>query len=400
MIISGDRIITGDGAAPIEMGALLLKEGNIQETGTFKELTEKYREEEVHSYPGCTLLPGLIDMHTHIGYYYDMPEEYGENQMLRALWIQKRMEETIRAGVTTIRDVASADNIGITLKKARQRKYISAPAVYTSLKGICMTGGHGSGMTGAVTEADGAEEIRKAVRSNIKGGADWIKVLTSEGFRGVEYSQEELDTLVDETHRLGRKAAAHAGYGPSIEMCIRAGCDTIEHGTYLTGEQAIRMRERNQVWVPTIYAFFYVDSMLSGGNSMDETLMENRRYVSEAVRRYKESFRMLYDTGVCIAAGTDTDCLGVSEASPVAKECACMTECGITPLEAITCATYNGAKALGLGDELGLLKQGYRADLLVVRGNPAEDIAALEQVAAVYQEGEGRYESESAYICP
>lgn len=394
MIITADRVIPGDGQEPLKGNGLLIEHGRITKIGPAEELMREYPHEEVQSYPGCSLLPGLIDLHTHIGYYYGENPEYEDNLMLRAYWIQKRMQKTLEAGVTTIRDVSSADNIGLTLKKACDMGFIQAPRIYTCLQGICMTGGHGYGMTGAVVEADGPLEIQKAVRQQIRDGADWIKVLTSEGYRGEEYSLEELEILVAEAHRLGRKVAAHAGYGPSLDMCIQAGCDSIEHGTHLTLEQAALMRDTGKTWVPTMYAFFYVKDMLEKGGCTEGTLKENSRYVFDAVEAYRSSFRNLYHSGVCVAAGTDTDCLNAPEASPVAKECACMTECGITPLEAITCASWNGAKTLGMGEELGLLKAGYLADILVTEGNPAEDITALEKVEAVYQGGKRSYQKQ------
>lgn len=192
-----------------------------------------------------------------------------------------------------------------------------------------MTGGHGYGMTGAVEEVDGVEEIRKAVRRNIRDGADCIKLLDSEAYRGEEFNQEELDAAVEEAHRFGCKVAAHAGYGPSIDMCIQAGCDSIEHGTHLSVEQAERMRDNGQTWVPTIYVFHYAYELVQKAMT-DESLSSNRDYLKDTVETYRDQFKKLYDTGVLVATGTDTDACSHPKASPVARECAYMVQYGIS----------------------------------------------------------------------
>lgn len=387
MIICADNVITGDSKTVIRYGGILVKEKKVLAVGKAEHLRQKYPEETVSEYSGCTLMPGLIDMHVHIGYYYGDPnaKEYGENLMLRAYYVGQRMEDTLRTGVTTVRDLSSADHIATTLKKAAKMGLIRAPRILTSLKGLCMTGGHGADMTGAVTEVDGTLEVRKAVRENLKNGADCIKVLTSEGYRGEEFSQEELDAAVSEAHRFGKMVSAHAGYGNSIPMCIDAGCDTIEHGTHLTAGQAEKMKENHQTWIPTMYVFHYVNGLLGEGSCEDELMQQNREYIRDAVEAYQAHFKELYDTGVLVAAGTDTDALNHPEASPVARECELMVRYGLTPVEAAGCATGNAGDALGMN--IGRLKEGYLADLLVVEGDVSEDITALRSPCAVYQEG-------------
>lgn len=389
MIVTADRVITGDGVTVIENGSVVLEGQKILAVGPTAQLKERYPGEEETVYEGCTLMPGMIDLHTHIGYYYGRPQEreFEENPMLHAYFVQKRMEETLKAGVTTIRDVSSANGIGVTLKKAASYGYIKAPRILTSLQGICMTGGHGYNMKGAVIEADGVEEVRKAVRRDIRDGADCIKILTSEAYRGEEFSKEEIQAAVKEAHRFGKRIAAHAGYGTSIGDCIDAGCDTIEHGTHLTVMQAEQMKAADQTWVPTIYVFNAAYNAVCQAGCEDELLNDNRAYLKDTVDTYRENFETLYRTGVRVATGTDTDCLNVDEASPVAGECAFFVEYGMPPVRAIECATANGAYALGLGDTLGQLKENYTADMIAVKGNPAEDITALCHVEAVYQAG-------------
>ena len=397
MIIAADRVITGDGSTVLENAAVAVEGKKILALGTAEELTERFPGQELVTLDGCTLLPGMVDMHTHIAYGGgESPDGTDENKLIKTLFAGRRMENTLKAGVTTIRDVASPDGIVPALKKAAAAGYIRSPRILTSLRGLCITGGHGWNMTASVYEVDGVEEVRRAVRLNIRNGADCIKLLDSEGYRGEEFNQEELNAAVAEAHRFGVRVAAHAGYDPSMEMCINAGCDSIEHGTHLTVEQALRMKENDQTWVPTIYVFNYVYDQVKAkqGGSMEA----HADYLEDSVSAYRDNFKKLYDTGVRVATGTDTDCCDHPQASPVALECRYMVDCGITPLQAIGAATWNGALALGLGDKLGLLKEGYLADLVAVRGDAAQDIDSLTRVVSVWQEGTCVYESESAHL--
>lgn len=392
MIICADRILAGDRSTVIENGAVCVRDGSVRMADKAEGVLAAFPGEPVDRYPGKTLMPGMIDLHVHLACAAEPAYMAGDDAVsLRALYAAGRMADTLAAGVTTVRDACSADGIGTALKRAAADGYIKAPRIFACLQGICMTGGHGSTGTiaGSVIEADGANEIRKAVRLNLKRGADCIKVLTSEGYRGQELSQEELDAAVEEAHRFGVKIAAHAGYGDAIEMCLRAGFDSIEHGTHLTAEQAAYMRDHDMTWVPTVLVFNYVyEQIRSGRAAMDESMRKKQEtYLADCVETYAKNVRALYDTGVRVATGTDTDCAGYKGASPVAEECAWLVRCGLTPLEAVECATKNGADYLGLGGSLGQVREGYMADLILVGGNPAEEIGALKNVAAVYQSG-------------
>jgi len=387
MIITADYIVTGDGKTVLENAAVRVENGRIAALSSAEELTAKYPDEPVQAYPGCTLMPGMIDMHVHIGFVAGRPDQHNFDQYraMQGFFVGKRMADTLKNGVTTIRDVSSPDHVGISIPKARAAGYIQAPRVITCGDGICMTGGHGSGFGIGVIESDGPIEVRKAVRKNIRAGATCIKILTSEGWRGLEMTQEEIDAAVDEAHRLGVRIAAHAGYGPSIEMCISAGCDTIEHGTHLTAEQALYMKEHDQTWVPTIYVFENsIPTAKAHGVPDSHPIMQ---YYYDAHRCYESDFKRLYDVGVRVACGTDTDCDNLPEASPVATECEWMVRYGLTPLQAIECATKNGGEALGMGESLGLIKENYLADIIAVKGKPHEDIVALHNIEAVYQDG-------------
>ncbi len=388
MIVKADRVIVGDGKSVLEGAAVCVQDGRIAAVGIPQELRSQFPLEDVIEFPGASLLPGLIDMHVHIGYFgeRDDASEFEKNSDLAALFAVDSMKKTLEAGVTTVRDVSSARGIAQTLRRAEQKGLAVIPRIITCGQGICMTGGHGWTMTGAVCECDGEWEIRKAIRRQLRDGADWIKVLTSEAYRGQELTQPELDAAVDECHRMGCKVAVHAGYIPSVEMAIKAGFDTIEHGTYLTAEQAHEMREKGIAWTPTIVAFSYIRDVMRNAAGEQESGLD-LGYIGEASDIYERNFKALYDTGVTVVTGTD-QVLGGAPVSPVARECQYMVDYGITPLEAIACATRNCAEVLGMGDELGQVRENYLADLIAVDGDPSKDILALKNVRAVILKGE------------
>lgn len=386
MILSADRLIFGDSKQNPEQKALLVQDGLIKEIGDFEALCAKYPGEPVERYPGCTIMPGMIDMHIHMAVDgAEDAEQYSD--YMWALSGANMMQKTIEAGVTTVRDVSSRDNLSLSLRRAGERGYVNVPRIITCNLGICMTGGHGASLGSIVRECDGEWEIRKGIRAQFKKGADWIKVLTSEGYRGEEYKQEELDAAVDECHRMGRLVAAHAGYVPSTSMCVKAGFDTIEHGTYLTVDEAKLMKQQGQTWVPTIIAFSYIADHLATSARYSKNV-----YIPKAAQVYKENFKKLYDTGVNTACGTDQMLKGAS-VCPVWGECDYMVKYGISELQAIECATKNGAIALKMDDRLGQIKEGFIADLIVVSGDPSADIACLKQVSATYIGGECRFKA-------
>lgn len=384
MILYPDRILIGNNTVAPKDAAVFISHGKIIAVDNINALMCQHPQELVQRMPGQTLLPGLIDAHTHIG-FDGQPKVAQFDDYLWALYAYSRLSQTLKNGITTIRDVSSRDGLALSLKKAASWGFIQdIPRILACNNGIAMTGGHGVDTYQQVVECDGEWEIRKAVRTQIKKGADWVKVLTSEGWRGQELTQEELNIAVAESHRLCRPVAIHAGYTPSIEMSILAGCDTIEHGTYLTAEQAQVMKNRGISWIPTLYVCFTAAKLIREGISHFSPDVQN--YLLRAEKIYLENFRALYDVGLNVACGTDMEFEG-EEPCPVADEAACMVQCGLTPLQAIEAATKNGAAALGLAGVTGQIKAGLSADLLVVYGEPDIDISCLKNVSAVFLAG-------------
>lgn len=392
MILCADKIFVGNKTDVIEQGAVLVRDGRIAAVGLEKDLIAAHGSEELTRYPGASIIPGMIDLHVHIGYPFNKSyanDVTGESK--RALFAAHRLTQTLSKGVTTVRDVGSADALALAVKEVVADGFLQAPRICTAMKALCMTGGHGyDAMKGGVYEVDGVDEVVKAVRTNLKHGADWIKILTSEGYRGEEFNQTELNAIVAEAKRFGMKVSAHAGYGNSIQMCIDAGADTIEHGTHLTLEQARTMAQNGQSWVPTVMVFnFSYDTLCKhNGGNLPVFLLRQKQYLEQCVHAYQDNLRALYDTGVRVGIGTDTDCTGYESASPVAQEGEYLARCGLQPMEILECATKNGAEILGMGDELGQVRENYIADLVVLDGDPSVSPSHLDNVKAVYQSGE------------
>ncbi|MGG4493801.1 amidohydrolase family protein [Brevibacillus reuszeri] len=390
-----DRVIIGDGEQIIDQGAVVVDEqGKIVSIGLQGELLHIFPQAEVIRYDDCTILPGLIDLHVHIGYWWSKPDMAQYNDGMIALMAAKNLQEALSLGVTTIRDVAGPDGLCRTLKTAWKKKYITSPRIFDVNQGIIMTGGHGWQLKGGMREANGPWEVRTAIREQVKAGADWIKLMTSDRTPTPEFTQEELDAAVDESHRLGKPCCVHASLQPAIQMAIDAGFDTIEHATFMTVEQAKQMAKKDIVWVPTMITFFQIanycrkalEQAQKTESFVHEHLKQQAVFFIESQKAYSENFARLMETGVKIATGTDIVLEGFP-ITPVADEIGLMVELGMKPIKAIQAGTQNAAEVFGQGQRFGTLQPGCHADLIVVKGNPLDDITALKSVMEVFQEG-------------
>lgn len=399
MIIAVDKIITGDGLTVLNNTAVLIDEkGIISKIGNLEQLKASYPDEMVKEYKGSTLLPGLIDMHVHIGYWWSKPDFSEYNDFMIAYMSLKNAHDAFASGVTTIRDVASPEHLCRSMNMAANKGFIQIPRIINSGVGLCMTGGHGWPLKGGIKEANSPWELRAAIREQIKNGAQWVKLMASHRTDTPEFTQEELNAAVDECHRVGVKICVHAGTQPSIQMCIDAGFDTIEHGTYLTVEQAQQMKEKNIVWVPTIIAYTFIyeyfkaklEKEVNDYSAFDDIEMNDYGYFKKAADAYRDNFAKLIKTGVKTVAGTDMVIDG-APVTPVARELKYMVDYGMEPLEAVKAATSSCAEVLGLSDKVGQVKEGLIADLLLVEGDPLKDISCISKVIEVYYGGESVY---------
>lgn len=393
MIITAKTLITGDGKTALENGAVCFENDRIIETGPSDLLRSKYSGHEFIDYGEATILPGLIDMHVHLGYFLVRADAELYDDYLVAYQALNNAQRALFSGVTTARDVFGRSGVCRQLLLAAKKGFLRAPRIIYCNRALCITGGIDWKSGGCTVQVDGEEEIVKAVRTEIREGAEWIKMMTSWRTPGVaEFNQAEMNAAVNECHRLGKKIAAHSSIQPSLEMCIEAGFDTIEHGTDLTLEQAKRMADKGIAWVPTMFVHKITFENLvkkidaSGYESLTDREKQTHKLYERCVRTYKDNFLALAGTGVTVLAGTDIVFEG-GDAAPVADELKCMTDLGFDNLRAIAAATSSSAKVLGLEGEIGCLKTGAKADILVARGNALKDIGALREVEAVYFDG-------------
>lgn len=405
MIICAKYLMTGDGKTVLNDKAVLTgSDGKIAKIGTKEELVKEYPEEEVKDYGDATLLPGLCDMHVHLGYYYSQPDSFNYSPELIELYALQHAQAAFERGITSVRDMCSKHGICKSLQMAAEKGFITVPRITQVDAGMCMTGGHG---WDEVEQVDGPWEIRKEIRKQARDGAQWIKILTTHRSHIPEFTQEELDAAVDEAHRRGIKIGVHAGTNPGIQMCIDAGFDTIEHATFMTVDHAKQMAEKGIAWTPTIMAYTLLYDICkenlekNAGKPVNDPVMQKEmndyQYFEPAYKAYRDNFKAFYDTGVTVIAGTDMVMYG-SPLLPLPRELQYMVEYGITPVQAIQTATSNPAKVLGVENERGLVKEGLDADLLVVGGDLSKDITRLNDVKLVTLGGKRVFEDGIRYV--
>lgn len=406
MIICTKYLITGDGKTVLEDKAVLTdKLGKIKKISSKEDLISNFPDEEVKDFGNATLLPGLCDMHVHLGYYFSQPDTFNYNDQLITMFSIQHAQSAFERGITSVRDMTSARKLCSTMKLAAEKGFLVLPRITHVDNGMCMTGGHG--YDDDIAQVDGPWEIRKEIRRQVRDGAEWVKILTTHRSHIPEFTQEELDAAVDECHRRGIKCGVHAGTHPGIQMCIDAGFDTIEHGTFLTVEQAEQMAKNGQAWTPTIMAYTYLYEVCKetlekykdapANDIVMQKELANYEYFEPAYKAYRDNFKKLYDTGVTVLAGTDMVMYG-SPLLPIHRELQYMVEYGITPVQAIQTATENPAKVLGVSDLRGLVKEGLDADLLVVEGNLSEDITCINNVKFVALGGKKVFEDGVRFV--
>lgn len=345
-----------------------------------------------------TLLPGLIDCHVHIdwqsGDYY--VEAFRRSAIDNAVRAHIYAQRTLEAGFTTVRNVGSAEFIDVALRNAISRGEVRGPRILASGLALGATGGHADGGTGFSPYiksegfngiADGVDEIRAKIRFDVKYGADVIKFMASAGVLSEEesvgepqYSQEEMNAVVEEAHRWHRKVAAHAHGAEAIKMAVKAGVDSIEHGSFLDDE-AIALMKKHGTWlVADIYNDDYILAEFARLKYPPSTIEKERK----VGRTQRESFQRAAKAGVKIAFGTDA---GVYPHGDNARQFTKMVEWGQTPMQALQAATVRAAELLGRSGEVGSLKAGLYADVVAVPGNPLDNIATMEKVAFVMKGG-------------
>jgi len=390
ILLTSCTVVDGTDARPRPAAAVLVEGERIAAVGPASELLGAAGRAEVIDLGGATLVPGLCNMHVHLGLTLPGALEFtGETVPELTLRMASNARAALEAGVTTLRLLGEAAGADFALRSAIDKGQVTGPRIFTAGNAIGCTGGHGWG-GGRVIEADGVSGFRRAARSQIKLGADWIKIMLTGGLAGKheevdtpQLAADELRAVIDVAHAWGKRATAHAGSAAAIRQAIEAGLDCVEHGYKLTDEVMALMVDRGVWYVPTIVVTRSVEHMESLGvpdwmkARMVRTAVGHTRALEAAVA-----------AGVRIASGTD-----MLPAEPFDGTVASVAElehyvrAGMTPLEALQAGTARAAELLGVSAELGTLEVGKLADIAAIDGDPTVDISALRSVRFVMRSG-------------
>ncbi|MDQ6527180.1 amidohydrolase family protein [Nocardioides sp. LHD-245] len=373
-------------------GAVLVRDGAIAAVGTRDEVLAVADGAAEISLGGAYLAPGLMNMHTHFS--LALPGDYGKQIAALedaglALYMADGARRTLHAGVTTVRCVAERRHADFALRKAIQRGEVLGPDIYTAGQGLVCTGGHGHEGDDTL-ECDGADGFRRGVRTQIKAGADLIKVMISGGIAGEhegiatpQLSQDEMAAVIETAHAWGRKVTAHAGPASVIARAVELGLDGVEHGYELTPEVARAMASHGTALVPTLV-------VTRCGEFFDQlgvpTWMQQRSL--EAGPRHLESFRMAIEAGVEILIGSDMPPFWFYEGTTaIVREMEHVSENGLGPAATLRAGTLATAEWLRVDDRVGSIAVGKQADLIAMDADPLADTSALRGISWVMKSG-------------
>jgi imidazolonepropionase-like amidohydrolase len=410
-VIRADRLIDGTGAAPIDDAVLVIDQGRI--VGTFAGRSPDGLvpdDAEVFDLPGATIVPGLIDSHVHLNFPGNgilLEEIMTESEGVLVAAATFAAAKALEAGITTVRDTGCVHSTVFDVRRSIELGHGRGSRILACGQPITITGGHTWYLGG---EADGEDGLRKKVRSMAKLGADAIKVMASGGgtlntqsYRP-SFRPAELAAIVDEGHRMGRKVTAHCLCAEAIEFAVDAGVDQMEHAGFIVDPAG------NQKFVPAVAekvakAGVAITSTLAVGGyavSVMNALDERSKSEEEFLERWSvmlednlSQFRQLHEAGVRFVAGTDAG-WRYTPFDALAMELQLMHRGGMTTMQALQAATGVAASVMGIGDRVGTLEPGLEADVLVVCGNPLDDLSALRDVRVVLQGGQVRVGSAAA----
>ncbi|MAA94611.1 MULTISPECIES: metal-dependent hydrolase family protein [unclassified Arsukibacterium] len=390
----------------VESGKILTEQTIIIEGEKITSLEAGYRQpgsgDQVINLTEHTVMPGLMDMHTHF-YTQFSPTVYSEGHRLNEADFALRgavfAEKTLMAGFTTVRELGDNYQISVALRKAIAQGYVNGPRIYAAGKSIATTGGHADPTNGVAFAQmgdpgpkegviNGPDEARKAVRQRYKEGSDLIKLTGTGGVLSVaksgtnpQFTDAEFAAVVETARDYDMKVAVHAHGKEGMERAIKAGVDSIEHGTFMDKETFALMRKHGTYYVATISAGKWAAEKAAINGFFPELVRPKAANIGKLIQ---QTFGEAYKAGVKIAFGTDA---GVFPHGDNWREFVYMTEAGMPAMAAIQSATIEGARLLGVEAELGSIKAGKIADIIAVSGNPLQDISAMGDVSFVMKAG-------------
>ena len=392
--VRAGKLIDGKSEQPATNVLILIEDGKIASVAPGSPPPAGV---ELINLSNATVLPGLIDAHTHILLQGDVTADDYDVQLLkqsipyRAILAARNAKIALDHGFTTLRDLETegAMYADVDVKTAINRGEVPGPRLFVSTRAMAPTGMYPLlgyswelDMPHGVQPVDGVESARLAVREQLSRGADWIKYYSDHGYSYgadgvlhgmVNFTDEEARAIVDETHRLGHRVAAHAMSAEGIGAALRAGADSIEHGIGLTDAEMEEMVRKGTYWVPTMTV---VEAVAPGRGGIWGRMMNTER----------DTFARALKKRVKIAFGTDAGGFAWTGLSQT-REFHYYVEYGMTPMQAISTATTSAADLLGWNDRLGTVEAGKYADLIAVTTDPSKDIAALDHVSFVMKDG-------------
>lgn len=385
-------LIDGTGADPAPNTTIVIEGERIERVGAG---IEPPRDAEIIDAGGRTVMPGLIDCHVHLyGRVTHLQERLLTPPSLQLFYGARNAQRTLEAGVTTVRDASGAP---LGLKLAIERGLIPGPRMRISISALSQTGGHGdqtmpSGVnTGSVagggrgpewphTVVDGEDEVRVAVRQLLRAGADFIKLCSTGGVLSpadepthTQFTPEEIAVMVYEARAAGKTCMSHAQGTQGILNAVLAGVESIEHGIYVDERCIDEMKRRGTFLVPTLAAPIWVlrHAERMPGSILPQSVRKTKEVMEDHQRNVGEAIR----AGVRVAMGTDS---GVGHHGSNAEELQLMVEAGMTPMQAIVASTKTASECVHMQDEVGTLEPGKYADLLLLNGDPLDDITMLQ----------------------
>ena len=405
IVLKAARMFDGKSNSLVQNGVVLVKDDKIVDAGSNLVIPDGARFVDLGD---ATLCPGFMDAHTHLtadfsgNYNEHRLQELDLNVSEHAIRATEFARLTIEAGFTTVRDlgsrfVASHEFVDVALRNSINKRVIVGPRMLVATKGIGATGGHFDPTNGFrdflfgrepdYTDgiANGPDEIRKAVRFEVKNGADVIKAAVSGGVLSLtdevdtpQLTPAEMAALVDESHRLRKKVAVHCHGDQVAREAIEAGVDSIEHGSFMKPDTLTMMKKKGIFLTPTLMASEWIMSKI------DNYPPALQAKAKAAMAARSEMFRNAVKMGVRISFGTDA---AVFPHGQNAKEFKLMVDLGMSPIDALKSATASDAELLGIAQKVGTLEKGKLADVIAVPGDPTADITATERVSFVMKEG-------------